>query len=115
MFCSQGLCPAFPEPYANGDYPTSYNYTGKFPDGFIWGLGTASYQIEGGYNEGGRGVSIWDTFTGANTVDMVGTVCYEMPVSDSPFPAHVINKLIIPPPNPPFLFCLFISAQSMMQ
>jgi beta-glucosidase/6-phospho-beta-glucosidase/beta-galactosidase len=74
-----GECPDFPSPYEDGVYPTSYNYTGTFPDGFIWGLGTASYQVEGAYNEDGRGASIWDTFTGANTVGMVGSQCDEMP------------------------------------
>jgi len=34
-----------------------------FPEGFLWGSATASYQIEGGANEGGRGPSIWDTFS----------------------------------------------------
>ena len=29
---------------------------------FIWGTATSSYQIEGAVREGGRGVSIWDTF-----------------------------------------------------
>ncbi|OXA40455.1 myrosinase 1 [Folsomia candida] len=36
---------------------------GKFPPGFKWGLSVASYQTEGAYQEDGKGVSIWDTFT----------------------------------------------------
>jgi beta-glucosidase len=35
----------------------------RFPDGFVWGAATASYQIEGAVNEDGRGPSIWDTFS----------------------------------------------------
>jgi beta-glucosidase len=29
---------------------------------FLWGAATSAYQIEGGYNQGGREFSIWDTF-----------------------------------------------------
>ncbi|KAB8125595.1 beta-glucosidase [Gracilibacillus oryzae] len=35
----------------------------QFPEGMKWGTATASYQIEGAVNEGGRGTSIWDTFS----------------------------------------------------
>ncbi len=33
------------------------------PDSFLWGVATASYQIEGAVSEGGRGESIWDRFS----------------------------------------------------
>ena len=35
----------------------------RFPDGFVWGAATSSYQIEGAVTEGGRGPSCWDVFT----------------------------------------------------
>ncbi|QCD88440.1 lactase-phlorizin hydrolase [Vigna unguiculata] len=34
-----------------------------FPQGFIFGAGSSSYQFEGAAMEGGRGESVWDTFT----------------------------------------------------
>lgn len=48
-----------------------------FPDDFLWGTATAAYQVEGAWNEDGRGPSIWDTFshtpglvTGGDTGDL---------------------------------------------
>ena len=37
--------------------------TGALPRGFVWGVSTSSYQIEGAESEDGRGPSNWDAFT----------------------------------------------------
>ena len=33
-----------------------------FSKDFLWGVATASYQVEGAVNEDGRGKTVWDTF-----------------------------------------------------
>ncbi|MGH8889601.1 MAG: glycoside hydrolase family 1 protein, partial [Acidothermaceae bacterium] len=48
--------------YATG-VDTAHSSMLEFPQGFIWGAATASYQIEGAAAEGGRTPSIWDTFS----------------------------------------------------
>jgi len=82
-------CPQYPGPYIPTDdepipWPDTYDYSAKpFPDDFVWGLGTAAYQVEGAYNEDGRGATIWDTYTGANTRGMAGANATNCPEDES--------------------------------
>ncbi|WP_028534323.1 glycoside hydrolase family 1 protein [Paludibacterium yongneupense] len=34
-----------------------------FPAGFLWGAASAAYQVEGAWNEDGKGPSVWDRFS----------------------------------------------------
>ncbi|XP_028904310.1 klotho [Ornithorhynchus anatinus] len=49
---------------------------GTFPDGFLWAVGSAAYQTEGGWRRHGKTPSVWDAFThraqGTPTGDVSG-------------------------------------------
>jgi beta-glucosidase len=46
-----------------GEIPASQIDSARFPADFIWGIATASYQVEGAWNLDGKGESNWDRFS----------------------------------------------------
>ena len=58
-----GADPEFVYPDIFNDPQRDAMIYGQFPEGFLWSTATSSYQIEGAWNVGGKGESIWDTFS----------------------------------------------------
>ena len=66
MYATGGLLSLI-KPFAvdkgNGGYELTEECTMGFKKDFVWGAATSAYQVEGAYNEDGRGLSVWDVFT----------------------------------------------------
>ena len=70
----------------------------------VWGAATASYQIEGAWNEDGKGLSIWDVFThepsriwGGHTGDMACDHSYLQSVAyhDHGYPVYYFSTKLL--------------------
>jgi beta-glucosidase len=51
---------AFAPQQIPGAIASSQIASARFPSGFLWGMATACYQVEGAWNVDGKGESIWD-------------------------------------------------------
>ncbi len=50
-------------PLSAADSATRDTPPSPFPPDFLWGAATAAYQVEGGWQADGKGLSVWDVYT----------------------------------------------------
>ena len=48
---------------ATTEFPKTSLRSSDFSTGFLWGVASSAYQVEGAWDQGGRAPSIWDTFS----------------------------------------------------
>ena len=52
-----------------------FKETKGFPKDFLWGSASAAYQVEGGWDADGKGVSNWDKFVRIPGKTFKATTC----------------------------------------
>ncbi|MGJ9385498.1 glycoside hydrolase family 1 protein [Salipaludibacillus sp. CF4.18] len=67
--------------------------TVKFPEGFLWGGATAANQLEGAYQEGGKGLNLADVLPGGkeNRLKILSSTGFDFDIDESKYtyPNHV--------------------------
>lgn len=59
-------------PPSAADTPTKGPAQAPFPPDFLWGAATAAYQVEGGWQADGKGLSVWDVYTNTDRMAVGG-------------------------------------------
>ena len=80
--------------------------TYTFPEGFLWGGASSASQCEGGYNEGGKGLSVADVLTGGSR-EVRRKITWAMEGSDEKqysLPGAFWGKITIPKNGIPQVF-----------
>ncbi|MBO0766604.1 MAG: family 1 glycosylhydrolase [Hyphomicrobiaceae bacterium] len=59
-------------PPSSADNQSVRSAHSPFPADFLWGVATAAYQVEGGWQADGKGLSVWDVYTNTDRMAAKG-------------------------------------------
>jgi len=68
-------------------------YQDGFPNNFLWGAATSSSQIEGGFDEGGKGISTMDLMVYEENIDR-NKVLSTLELSEGEFNKRLVNNYL---------------------
>ncbi len=74
-FTGSVTCPLFRHYHQTilGDIEMTSDQVKTFPKNFLWGAATAAYQVEGAYQQDGKGLSVWDFYSHLPGITYMGT------------------------------------------